>query len=110
MTPIEAVLFDLDGTLLDTAPDLFHALNRVRKDEGLPAMPFKTCRSLISLGSKIMIKMALEIDESHPHFNHFREKFLDFYHQNIAEKTQFFPEIENVLTYLERAEMPWGIE
>lgn len=106
---IRFVLFDLDGTLLDTAPDLIFALNRLRNERGLPDLPLATVRPLATLGSKAMIKFALEIDENHPQFNPLREQFFTLYENHIADSTRFFPNMENVLTQLDQQQIPWGI-
>ncbi len=109
MTSFRGVLFDLDGTLLDTAPDLVYAFNQLRHDHDLPAMSLAELRPIISLGSKIMIKRLLGIDENSPHFNALREKFLAVYEEHLADSTQFFPGIEEVLSHLDETQMPWGI-
>jgi phosphoglycolate phosphatase len=106
---IRSVLFDLDGTLLDTAPDLAYALNQLRKAHDLPSLPFTTIRHIASLGSKAMIKFAFEIDENHSQFNGLREQFLTLYENHIADSTRFFPNIENVLNKLDQQQVPWGI-
>lgn len=109
MNSIHAVLFDLDGTLLDTAPDLVYALNRLRNEHNLPDLPLSTFRPMISLGSIPMIKYSLGIEENHPNFNNLRKQFFDLYQEHIADSTQFFPEVEKVLTYLDDEHIPWGI-
>lgn len=105
----QAILFDLDGTLLDTAPDLALALNKVRQKRELPALPLNTIRPAANLGSKAMIKLAFDIDENHNDFKILREEFLANYEQNIADSTGFFPHIEKVLLYIEECGIPWGI-
>ena len=105
----KAVLFDLDGTLLDTAPDLAFALNQLRQEKQLPALPLDILRPLVSLGSKAMIKFALGIDENASTFNDLREQFLFLYQQHIADSTRTFPDIEKVLTHLVNERIPWGI-
>ena len=105
----QAVLFDLDGTLLDTAPDLVYTVNQLRKNTGLEALSIMQLRSKLSLGSKEMIKYALGITENHPQFAMLRKQFLDIYQDHIADATQFFPNMNNVLTHLEKANIPWGI-
>lgn len=106
---IKGVLFDLDGTLLDTAPDLTYALNVLRKSLHLPEIPLTALRPYISLGSKEMVKQMLGIPESAPDFNKWRENFLEIYSQNIANLTQLFPHVEAVLAHLDQQEIPWGI-
>jgi len=109
MHPIHAILFDLDGTLLDTAPDLIFALNQLRHERGLEEIPLEKLRPMISLGSKSMMRHILGITEDHPDFITLRERFFSHYQNHIADLTQFFPEMENVLAHLEKQNIPWGI-
>jgi 2-phosphoglycolate phosphatase len=109
MIDVQGVLFDLDGTLLNTIPDLVFALNRLRSEHGMPLLPESEIRPYISHGSKSMVRQALGIDETHPEFKALREKFLDLYEHHIADSTRFFPNIEIVLSHLEERGIPWGI-
>lgn len=109
MLPINAILFDLDGTLLDTAPDLVTAFNRLRVEHALPVVSLTAFRSIVSLGSKFMVKRALGIDETHPNFDQLRSRFLDLYQQHIADATTLFPHMDSVLNDLEQKKIPWGI-
>lgn len=109
MKPKQAVLFDLDGTLFDTAPDLIAAINQVRTDNTLPILSLEELRPLVSLGSKALLKVALNMDETHPLYKKTREQFLDYYQKNLKVHTQFFPEVEMVLNYLDTHHIPWGI-
>jgi 2-phosphoglycolate phosphatase len=109
MKPIQAVLFDLDGTLLDTAPDLLAALNRVRQEHNMPALPLPILRSIANQGSKAMVKLAFGIDENHPNLGALRQQFLAYYEENIASATRFFPQVEAVLEHLDAQNIPWGI-
>lgn len=109
MNSIRAVLFDLDGTLLDTIPDLVFALNRLRKEHNMPDLPLSAIRPIASLGSKAMVKLALGIEETHSNFNQLRDYFLDLYETHLADSTRFFPQIEIVLEHLETTHIPWGI-
>lgn len=106
---IQAVLFDLDGTLLDTVPDLVSALNQVRAAESLPPLPQSDIRPIANLGSRKMVKTAFGIEEDDPKFIRMREHFLLFYEKNIAVATQFFPQMEEVLSHLDQQQIPWGI-
>lgn len=107
--PIQSVLFDLDGTLLDTAPDLIDALNRLRTEHDLPALPLTSTRWIAGLGSKAMVKYAFSIEENNKYFNQLRERFIVLYEENIASATHFFPQIEPVLQKLDEQHIPWGI-
>src|SRR5437762_13575441 len=94
MNSIRAVLFDLDGTLLDTIPDLLFALNKLRKEHYLPDLPISDILPIATLGSKAMIKLALGIEESDSKFKQLREYFLDIYETHLADSTRFFPRSE----------------
>lgn len=109
MSRIQAVLFDLDGTLLDTVPDLVYALNRLRQEYSMADLPVSAIRPMASLGSKAMIKLALGMDENHPEYKSLREYFLALYTKHLADTTNFFPQMEMVLEHLDASRIPWGI-
>jgi N-acetyl-D-muramate 6-phosphate phosphatase len=106
---IQAVLFDLDGTLLDTAPDLGLAINTLLNEYNHPPLPFTLVRPLAGHGGKGLIKAGFKIDEQHPNFIEYWEKFLTLYSENICHQTQLFPGMEQVLNYLTENHLPWGI-
>jgi 2-phosphoglycolate phosphatase len=109
MGSIQAVLFDLDGTLLDTAPDLVYALNQLRQAYNLPPVPLSAVRSLVGYGSKALLKFAFGRGENDPSFHSLRENFLYLYQQHLADTTAFFPNVEKVLAHLNKENIPWGI-
>lgn len=109
MSEFKGVLFDLDGTLLDTITDISFALNQLRHEFSLPPLPVASIREFVSEGSKVMLKAALNIQENHPQFNALREKFLTIYESHLADNTQFFPGMADVLSHLDEASIPWGI-
>jgi 2-phosphoglycolate phosphatase len=109
MTVINTILFDLDGTLLHTAPDLVYALNKLRVERGLTEIPLEVFCDIATHGSKAMIKMAFEIEENHKDFMLLRTKFIEYYEKHLADTTHFFPQMEQVLTELEAKNIPWGI-
>lgn len=109
MSMIRAVLFDLDGTLLDTAPDLSFALNQVREQHNMEPLPLAVIRPLAGYGSRAMLKLGFDIDENHPHYNGILESFLNAYHANLTRSTALFPDMEKVLRHLEERHIPWGI-
>jgi N-acetyl-D-muramate 6-phosphate phosphatase len=105
---LRAVLLDLDGTLLDTAPDMAHALNELRMAEGLAALPFEHIRPHVSHGALRLIRLAFgEPDASR--FEALRGRFLDIYRDGLAIRTRLFDGFDEVLTAIERAGMRWGI-
>lgn len=108
MRPL-AVLFDLDGTLLDTAPDLAGALNRVRADDALDALPYADIRPWISHGSHALMRLGFRLAAGTPGYESRRQRLLELYRAHIAEQTALFPGMAAVLHALETRGLPWGI-
>ena len=107
--PLRAVLFDLDGTLLDTAPDLAGALNRVRHACGLAPLPFSIIRPHVSHGSFALTRLGFDLIESDPDFEPLRRRLLDEYHAGIADLTRPFDGIREALGWLQARGVRWGI-
>ena len=108
MNRAAAVLFDLDGTLLDTAPDMVGALNRLRAEEGREQLPFAEMRKHVSHGSLRLVSVGFP-EAAGLEFERLRVRFLDIYAQYIAEDTRLFPGFEDVLAAFEADRMPWGV-
>lgn len=106
---IRTVLFDLDGTLADTAPDLAYALNEVRREQGLEAMPFEQIRPVVSHGGIALIRLGFQLEPQHPDFEALRERLLQIYVDNIATQTTLFDGMETVLAQLEQRGLLWGV-
>ncbi len=106
---IDAVLFDLDGTLVDTAPDLVAALNRVRRERGLEAMPVGALRAYASAGARGLIGAGFQCAPDHPDFPALRDAFLAHYAAALCIDSALFAEVEEVLDTLESRGLPWGI-
>ena len=107
--PIHAVLFDLDGTLADTAPDLAYALNQVRIEQGLQPYSLETIRPHVSHGSTALTQLGFGIDTAHPDFEPLRKRLLDVYCDNIAVHTTLFPQMNELLLALEQRNIRWGV-
>lgn len=107
--PIQAVLFDLDGTLLDTENDLLKALNTLRRTYQLEDLAPDVFRAVVNRGSKAMVKIGFNIDETNENFDKLRNEFLALYEQHIIDSTNFFPQMDHLLTQLEARSIPWGI-
>ncbi len=106
---IQAVLFDLDGTLVDTAPDLAAALNHVVVEEGMVALPLEEIRPHVSQGGLALIKLAFEQHRQETELEPLRLRLLDYYLEHIADHSRLFEGFEQVLETLETHSIPWGI-
>lgn len=106
---IRGVLFDLDGTLVDSAPDLGGAVNVMRVRRGLEALPLAQLRPFSSHGARGLLKVGFNIDESCSEYLSMRDEFLECYEQCATEKTCLFDGVTELLDYLDQIEMPWGI-
>jgi len=104
-----AVLFDLDGTLADTAGDLGGALNQLRVARGLPALPLNTLRPYASAGARGLIGVGLDIHPGHAEFESLREAFLAAYTGCLAETTALFSGMDALLQKLEERGLQWGV-
>lgn len=109
MNSINAVLFDLDGTLLDTAYDLGLALNHLLQEEQLPVIPFDKIRPMAGSGCRGLLKIGMNIGQEDPRYANFSERLLALYQHYLLETTHFFPGIENTLAFLDQRKIPWGI-
>lgn len=104
-----AVLFDLDGTLVDTAPDLGYAANLVRAEAGLAPLPIVDYRPVASAGARGLLKVAFGIDPDHADFPARRESFLAHYRTHLARESRTFGGIDAVLAAFERRGVAWGV-
>jgi phosphoglycolate phosphatase len=108
-TPPQAVLFDLDGTLADTAGDLGGALNHLRVQRGLPPMPLELLRPHASAGARGLIAVGLDIHPGHAEYETLRLAFLDAYTQCLSDTTVLFDGVAELLDQLEQAGIKWGV-
>jgi len=107
--PVDAVLFDLDGTLADTAPDLGAALNRVRRDLGLDPVALETLRSSASHGARGLLRTGLGVLPEHPDYIALRNAFLAQYEAALCVDTKLFADVDALLDAIEARSLKWGI-
>lgn len=103
------VLFDFDGTLADTAPDLGAAANVLRTRRGLPELPLEVYREYASHGARGLLKRGLDLTPEHPEFETARDEFLTEYEQGMTQRTTLFPGIKELLAGLQENGYTWGI-
>ncbi len=109
LSGVGAILFDLDGTLADTAPDLARALNRVRAEQGLPPLPSEVARPHTSSGARGLLKAGFDITPESEGYRALRERFLDFYEKELCVETRLFEGIPELLVKIRARKVPWGI-
>jgi 2-phosphoglycolate phosphatase len=108
MTRAAAILFDLDGTLLDTAPDMIGALNRLRVEHDREPLPMSEARAHVSHGALRLVRLGFP-DVHDDALEPLRQRFLELYAANLADGTCVFPGIDHVLATLEAQRLPWGV-
>src|SRR4051812_42343975 len=106
---IDAVLFDLDGTLADTAPDLIAALNRLRADHARDPLPVSDLRAYASAGARGMLGAGMDLTPEHPHFPAMRDAFLDYYAAALCVESALFAGVDALLSEIEARKLKWGI-
>jgi N-acetyl-D-muramate 6-phosphate phosphatase len=104
-----AVLFDLDGTLIDSAPDLAGAANDLRAAHGLPPLPYALLRPMVGSGARGMVGAAFGVGPGDDAFAALRDDFLARYAERLLQDTQVFEAMRPVLDALAVAGLPWGI-
>ena len=106
---IDTVLFDLDGTLVDSAPGLALAANLQRKKCFLENLPFEQLREVASMGTRGLLKVALKLEQEDLVYPYFRDRFLEDYRNCMLDNSHFFPNIPELLDALEQRDIVWGI-
>ena len=107
---MKAVLFDLDGTLIDTSADFVRIIQNMCRDKGVEPVASELIRAQVSEGARAMVKLVYpELDVNDPEFLQHRQRFLDIYGADIAVDTDLFAGMYPLLDELEAAQIPWGI-
>ncbi|MDE2196999.1 MAG: phosphoglycolate phosphatase [Gammaproteobacteria bacterium] len=106
---VQLILFDLDGTLLDTAPDLGAALNAQRSHHGMPPLAQSLIRPVVSHGSPALLNLGFGITPGDARYPGLRRQLLDIYAARLTDETHCFPGIAAVLDRLEREGRRWGV-
>ncbi len=107
--PARAILFDLDGTLVDTAPDLVRALNTVLAAHARPELQVDALRHEASNGSRGMLRAGFDLAPGDPGYADLQQQFLQAYSQTLCQESRVFQGIEALLERLDQAGLAWGI-
>ena len=106
---VNTILFDLDGTLVDTAPDLSYALNTLLLENGIDEKPYGQIKPLVAFGGKALIKFGFNCDESHPEFTNRHQRILEIYTNNIDKSSKTFDGVDTLLNIIKQQKMFWGV-
>lgn len=106
---IEAVLFDLDGTLIDSAPDLGAAADKMRTDRGLPSLPLADYRPMAGAGARGMLGVAFGLTPEHSDFGALKEEFFANYEACMTERTYAFDGVDELIARISGAGLKWGV-
>ena len=104
-----AILFDFDGTLADTAPDLGGAVNRLREERGMAALPIAQVRPFASSGARGLLRAGFGMTPDHPDYETMRRAFLERYEREICVHTRLFDGIPELLVEIAARGLLWGI-
>lgn len=106
---LDTILFDLDGTLADTAPDLAQTLNLLLQENDMATLPFPLIRPHVSHGATALVKLGFGLPEGTAEFEAMRQRFLDIYADNLCQQTTLFPGMQDLLDSIERHSLHWGV-
>lgn len=105
----QAVLFDLDGTLIDTAPDFVVAVNQLLQEHQRSPVDAERIRQQVSAGARAVVCLAFDIDSDHPTTDALRERFLTLYDEHLSSQASLFEGLDQLLDRLDQQGIPWGI-
>lgn len=106
---LDTILFDLDGTLADTAPDLALVLNLLLAERKMQTLPFELIRPHVSHGAAALISLGFKVNSAEPGFKPLRQRFLDLYSDNLCQHTRLFPGMDELLINIEEQGLRWGV-
>lgn len=106
---IDVVLFDLDGTLIDSAPDLGAAADRMRVQRGMPSLPLQQYRHMAGAGARGMLSVAFGMTPEHVQFADLKEEFLGNYERGMTERTYAFDGVQTLIDQLQHKGLRWGV-
>lgn len=109
MATFDVIFFDLDGTLVDTAPDLAFALNQLLEQEGKSPLPYQTIRPVASHGSLGLLGLGFDIDASHSAFKPLQQRFIQIYQDNLSRQSGLFEGMEAIIEKIESSGKKWGV-
>lgn len=104
-----AILYDLDGTLMDTAADFFPTVNELRAEHQLDALPHAVIRAQVSNGGRALTRLALNMEFDEPDFEQKRDRLLELYTHHLGSDSTLFPGMESLLSTSNELAIPWGI-
>lgn len=108
-TNVAAILFDLDGTLIDSAPDLGGAADQMRIQRGLPSLPLDAYRPMCGAGARGMLEVAFGITPEHADFEAMREEFFSNYQSCMTQRTYAFDGVPELISVLQARGLAWGV-
>jgi len=105
----QAVLFDLDGTLIDSAPDLGAAADKMRTDRSLPSLDYSLYRPMAGSGARGMLEIAFGMKPEHPDYEAYKDEFLNNYERAMTVRTAVFDGVHDLLAHLADLGLYWGV-
>lgn len=109
MGKISTVLFDLDGTLIDTAPDMANALNILLKEENSSVLSFQEIRPVVSNGSEALVQLGFPGIKDATTIERLKKRYLDIYKNNLCVDSALFPGMQQLISHIEQQNMSWGV-
>lgn len=109
MAKFDVIFFDLDGTLVDTAPDLAYALNQVLQEQGKRPLPYEVIRPVASHGSAGLLGLGFGMTPDNPQFRSLQQRFVQIYQDNLTRESSLFDGMANIIDRLDKAGTRWGV-